>query len=255
MELRVIASSSEGNAYVIQNEGEALLIEAGAHFDQTLEALGHNVAKVNGCLITHEHGDHAAHISEVLSYGLPVYASRGTIREIEPKLRSAYKPRLIDFDSDGNYYPLQLGRFEVYPFATKHDAAEPLGFYIWHPETGGILFATDTYYIRPTFDDLRQVIIECNYADDLLAANVEKNVRGLTWKLAQRIRASHLSLETCLGALKANDLRKVNNVVLIHVSASNGDPARFKREVEKATGRPTFIARPGLQLNININPF
>lgn len=255
MQLTVIASSSEGNAYVIQNAGEALLIEAGASFDKTLEALGHNVAKINGCLITHEHGDHAGHVNEVLSYGLPVYASRGTIRDIEPKLRSTYEPRVIDFDKDGNYFALQLGRFEVYPFATKHDAAEPLGFYIWHPETGGILFAADTYYIRPTFADLRQVIIECNYADDLLAANVEKNVRGLTWKLAQRIRASHLSLKTCLRTLKANDLSQVNNVVLIHLSASNGDPERFKREVERATGLPTFIARPGLQIDFNINPF
>lgn len=255
MELTVITSSSEGNAYVIQNEGEALLIEAGAHFSKTLEALGHNVAKIVGCLITHEHGDHAGHINEVLSYGLPVYASRGTCHAIESKIRSAYKPRVIDFDSAGNYFDLQLGRFEVYPFATKHDAAEPLGFYIWHPETGGILFATDTYYIRPTFADLRIVIIECNYAPDILAANVQRKADGMTWHRARRIRASHLSLDTCLATLKANDLSRVNNIVLIHVSAGNGDPRRFKKAVEQATGRPTHIARPGLKIDLNINPF
>ncbi len=255
MELTVIASSSEGNAYVIQNEGEALLIEAGANFSKTLEALGHNVAKVNGCLITHEHGDHAGHVNEVLSYGLPVYASRGTCNAIANKIRSAYKPRVLDFDSVGNYFDLQLGRFEVYPFAAKHDAAEPLGFYIWHPETGGILFATDTYYIRPTFADLRTVLIECNYAADILEANVEKSANGMTWQRAQRVRASHLSLDTCLAALKANDLSHVNNIVLIHVSAGNGDARRFKKAVEQATGKPTHIARPGLKIDLNINPF
>lgn len=255
MELTVIASSSEGNAYVIQNEGEALLIEAGANFSKTLEALGHNVAKVNGCLITHEHGDHAGHVNEVLSYGLPVYASQGTCRGIESRIRSAYKPHVIEAISDGSYFTLQLGRFEIYPFAAKHDAAEPLAFYIWHPETGGILFATDTYYIRPTFADLRTVIIECNYADDILAANVEKNAGGMTWQRAQRVRASHLSLDTCLAALKANDLSHVNNVVLIHLSADNGNPRRFKKEVEQATGKPTHIAHPGLKVNLDINPF
>lgn len=255
MELTVIASSSEGNAYVIQNEGEALLIEAGAHFSKTLEALGHNIAKVNGCLITHEHGDHAGHAYEVLSYGLPVYASWGTCRAIEGKIRGAYKPRVLDFDSAGNYHPQQLGRFEVYPFAAKHDAAEPLAFFIWHPDTGGILFATDTYYIRPTFAGLNQVLIECNYAADILAANVEKSTNGMTWQRAQRVRASHLSLDTCLATLKANDLSAVNNVVLIHVSAVNGDPARFKREIEQATGKPTHIARPGLRINFNKTPF
>lgn len=255
MELTVITSSSEGNAYVIQNEGEALLIEAGAHFSKTLEALGHNVAKVNGCLITHEHGDHAGHVNEVLSYGLPVYASQGTCRAIENRIRSAYKPREIEAISDGSYFTLQLGRFEVYPFAAKHDAAEPLAFYIWHPETGGILFATDTYYIRPTFADLRTVIIECNYAADILAANIEKKAGGMTWQRAQRVRASHLSLDTCLATLKANDLSHVNNVVLIHLSAGNGDPRRFKKEVEQATGKPTHIARPGLKVNLDIKPF
>lgn len=253
MELTVIASSSEGNAYVIQNEGEALLIEAGAPIGKTLVAVGHDVRKIKGCLITHEHGDHAGRVNEVLKYGLPVYASLGTCREIEPKIRGSFKPQALTFDSVGNYHPLQLGGFEVYPFAAKHDAAEPLGFYIWHQDTGGILFATDTYYIRPTFADLRTVIIECNYSEERLRANIEAG--RIDWKQAQRIRASHLSLETCLGALKANDLSHVNNVVLIHLSARNGDPGGFQTAIEAATGKPTHIARQGLKVDLNINPF
>ena len=253
----MIQSSSEGNAYVIQNAGEALLIEAGASFGETLKALDFNIAKVKGCVITHEHGDHAGHVKEALAYGVPTYASRGTCRAIEEKLQrqSAYRPRVIEHDSCGNYYPLQLGGFEIYPFATRHDAAEPIGFYIWHPDTGGILFATDTYYIRPTFADLRTVMIECNYAADLLAANVAAQTGGMTWSRAERIRASHMSLDTCLATLKANDLRHTASIILLHISGSNGDPVRFKREIERATGRPTAIARPGLKININLTPF
>lgn len=255
MELTVIASSSEGNAYVIGNDREAILIEAGAPFAGVLEAVGYDVAKIKGCLVTHEHGDHAGRVKEVLAYGLPVYTSDGTLKAILPKLKGEYKPAAIPTDEAGDYAPLYLGGFEVYPFATKHDSAEPLGFYIWHEDTGGILFATDTYYIRPTFADLRTVIIECNYADDLLMRNTQTNARGLTWSRAQRIKASHLSLDTCIGALKANDLSQVGNIVLIHVSSSNGDPARFRDTVAKTTGRPTFVAVPGLKVNIDINPF
>ena len=255
MTLTVIASSSEGNAYVLQNEDEALLLEAGAPFKGTLEALGHCVEKVAGALITHEHGDHAGHVNELLSYGLPVYASRGTVEAIAPRIKAAYKPQTIPGNADEGYNGLQLGGFEVYPFATKHDAAEPLGFYIWHEETGGILFATDTYYIRPTFSELRHVMIEANYAEDIMMENVATGRGRMTWERAQRIKASHLSIDTCLGALKANDLSQVKDIVLIHISGSNGDPRRFQKTIQEGTGRPTYVAKPGLQIDFNINPF
>lgn len=255
MELTVIASSSQGNAYVLHSHSEALLIEAGAPFAKALDAVGYDVARIKGCIVTHEHGDHASRVKDVLAYGVPVYASDGTVQALLPSLKGEYKPEPIPTDEAGEYAPLYLGNFEVYPFATRHDAAEPLGFYIWHPDTGGVLFATDTYYISPTFADLRTVIIECNYADDLLARNVQTSARGLTWSLAQRIRASHLSLDTCIGALRANDLSQVGNIVLIHVSSLNGDPPRFRDTVARSTGRPTFVATPGLSLNIDINPF
>lgn len=255
MELTVIASSSEGNAYVLQNEGEALLIEAGAPFAETLKAVGHNVKKINGCIITHEHGDHAGHINEVLSYGLPVYASQGTISALSSRIKSGFKPRPILADSNFNYYDFQAGRFEIYPFRTKHDSQEPIGFYIWHPETGGILFATDTAYLKNTFGGLRHILIECNYHPEVIARNVETGKGKMTWERAQRVKATHLSIDTCLGALKANDLSKVNNIILIHVSHTNGNAPSFKQTIERATGRPTFIAKPGLTINFDIDPF
>lgn len=57
MVLSVLGSSSSGNAYVLQNAGEALLIEAGINFKKVVTALEGNISKVVGCLITHEHGD------------------------------------------------------------------------------------------------------------------------------------------------------------------------------------------------------
>lgn len=256
MILKVIKSSSEGNAYALISEGGTLLLEAGAPFKEVLKAIDYNVANVVGCLVTHEHGDHAGHVSEYLSAGVEVFASQGTCREIAAKIKSAFKPQPLQFcGADGSYYDRQLGDFQVTPFRTKHDAAEAVGFYIWHPETRGILFATDTYYIKDTFADLGQVMIECNYSPEILTRNVEAKAYGMTWERAQRVRASHLSLPTCIKTLKANDLTRVNNIVLIHVSRTNGDGYYFKQEVERATGIPAQIARPGLQVQFNTNPF
>lgn len=250
MVLCVLGSSSSGNAYVLHNAGEALLIEAGIAFKKVVAALEGNISKVVGCLITHEHGDHAGRINEVLNAVIPVYATRGTIEAAN--VTSEWKPR--ELEKDGQGYKVQtIGRFKVIPFATKHDCSEPVGFYIWHPETGGVLFATDTYYLPNTFKGLNNVLIECNYDPEILDRNVEEG--RLIPTLRERVRESHLSIDTCIDALNANDLKAVNNIVLIHLSAGNGDPVTFKERVYRATGKRVHIARPGLSINFNKTPF
>ena len=63
----------------MENDREALLLEAGVRFASVKQALDYNITKVVGCLITHEHKDHAGYINEVLKATVPVYASAGTI--------------------------------------------------------------------------------------------------------------------------------------------------------------------------------
>ena len=252
MELTVIGSNSEGNSYVLQNAGEALLLEAGKPFKQVLAALGGNVRKVVGCLVTHEHGDHAGRISEVLSYAIPVFTSEGTIEGAQKYIKGGYKPTPIKGGA-GNYEQLRLGGFVVIPFQTKHDAAEPLGFYIWHEETGGVLFATDTFYLPCKFKGLSNILIECNYDPDILARRVADGT--IPEVLQERVRRSHLSYYTCLDALKANDLSAVNNIVLIHISDGNGDGVVFRNGIAKATGKTVHIAKPGLKIKFNKTPF
>lgn len=250
MVLSVLGSASTGNAYVLQNEGEALLIEAGIAFKKVVTALEGNISKVVGCLISHEHGDHAGRINEVLNAVIPVYATHGTIEAA--KVTSEWKPRELEREGEG-YKVQTLGRFKVIPFATKHDCAEPVGFYIWHPETGGVLFATDTYYLPNTFKGLNNVLIECNYDPEILDRNVEEG--RIIPTLRERVRESHLSIDTCIDALRANDLKAVNNIVLIHLSAGNGDPVAFRERVYRATGKRVHIATPGLSINFNKTPF
>lgn len=250
MVLNVIGSSSSGNAYVLQNVGEALLIEAGVNFKKVVAALEGDISKVVGCIITHEHGDHAGRINEVLNAVIPVYATRGTIENA--KVTSEWKPRELEKDGEA-YKRFNVGRFTIIPFATKHDSAEPVGFYIWHPETGGILFATDTYYLPNTFTGLNNILIECNYDPEILDRNVEGGYLPTAHR--ERVKASHLSIDTCIDALKANDLKGVNNIVLINLSDGNGDPVAFKQRVYNATGKRVHIATPGLNINFNKTPF
>lgn len=246
MRLTVIGSSSAGNCYILQNESEALILEAGISYAKVKRALGFNVRKVVGCLITHEHGDHAGHVKEFLAGAVDVYTSAGTAEAL--KVEGTREPQICEAGR-----LLTLGRFKVLPFRTKHDSAEPYGYYLSHPETGNVLFATDTYYLPCTFRGLNNVLIECNYA----AAILDDNIRNgrIPKVVRDRTLKSHFSLKNCIDALRANDLTKVNNIVLIHLSSSNADPEAFRDEVHAATGKRVFIAEPGLNIEFNVTPF
>lgn len=240
MELTVIGSGSTGNCYVLQNEGEAIVIEAGCPLRDVLPAIGHDVRKVSCCLVSHEHGDHAGHVKEMLGYCIPVRMSAGTaclagLENKSPFLRICRAGEVF-----------QEGRFKVLPFATEHDAEEPLGFLISHPETGVILFATDTYYLRNTFSGLNHIMIECNYIENVLRGRMDGG--ELPEVVAKRAHRSHMELETCVTTLKANDLSAVTDILLIHISRGNGDPEAMVRRITRATGIPAYAARAGLRM-------
>lgn len=231
---------------MIQSAREALVLEAGIDFQEVQRALNWNVSKVAACLITHEHQDHSARVNDFLDARIPVYASGGTIEGMN--IQSGVKPITC---VQGQ--PFTAGRFQVIPFRTKHDSAEPLGFYIRHPEMGTLLFATDTYYLPFTFNGLNNIIIECNYRLDLLENRVRSG--NLPWIVRNRILSSHLSYDNCIKTLEANDLTRVNNIVLIHLSEGNSHADEFKAGVEAATGKNVHIAEPGLVINFNKTPF
>lgn len=134
-----------------------------------------------------------------------------------------------------------------------HDCAEPLGFFINHEETGNILFATDTYYLPSTFAGLNNVLIECNYRLDILEENIANG--RLPVPVRNRTLKSHLSYDNCVQALQANDLTKVNNIVLLHLSNDNSHAEEFRAGIKKATGKTVYIAEAGLVINLNKTPF
>jgi phosphoribosyl 1,2-cyclic phosphodiesterase len=147
----------------------------------------------------------------------------------------------------------KLGNFTVLPFDVKHDCAEPLGFLIHHPETGNVLFATDTYFLPYNFKDLNNILIECNYRMDLLNANIAAG--RIPAALRDRTLQSHMSYDTCLEALQANDLSKVNNIVLIHLSDGNSNAAEFREGIHRATGKTVHVADKGMKIEFNKTPF
>lgn len=246
MQLHILGSNSAGNCYILQNGAEALIIECGVHIREIKKSLGFNLTKVVGCLISHEHGDHAKGLHAVLESGVKTYASSGTIHAC---MGQRMHHRLFAIQAGKQF---SLGKFKILPFDIKHDAAEPLGFVIHHPETGNVLFLTDTCYSKYKFRELHNIIVEANYAQDIVDRKVAEG--GLKF-LRDRVLESHLSIDTCKELLQANDLRAVNNIVLIHLSDSNSDAARFKREVQELTAKSVHVAQKGMIIPFTKAPF
>lgn len=246
MKLKVISTGSIGNAYILENENEALLIECGVNIKDIKKALYFNLDKVVGCIVTHEHMDHAKSILEVTRCGIDVYASAGT-------LKSRYVielPRAKVIKAKESFI---VGKFRIMPFGIQHDAAEPLGFLIDHPDCGKTLFLTDTNYCKYTFPGLNNIIIEANFSKEIIdrkfGPDSDKEF------LRNRILRSHFSLENCKDMLAANDLSKVNNIVLIHLSDSNSNEKQFVNEVYELTGKNVTAAVKGLEIEFNKTPF
>lgn len=246
MMLYVLGSSSHGNCYLLYNESEILIIEAGIPFKELNRLPFFDLRKVVGCIITHEHGDHAGRINEYLDYGINCYASAGTIENI--KLISARIPLMTE-----SGHTFHLGKFSIATFDTEHDAAEPIGFVINHSNSGPILFATDTYYLRYKFPGLNHILIECNYQKSILDANFEAGKIDIARR--NRTLLSHMELETCIAALKANNLSLVRNIVLLHLSDQNSNEKEFVKRVTEDTHRLTTAARPGIFINLDKESF
>lgn len=244
MNLKIIGTGSSGNCYLLYNKEEVLLLECGVSFKRIKEELNFDFSKVVGCLVTHEHGDHNKAIKEVLSAGVKVFASKGTL-----EASSVIEHHNSNIILAKNLY--QIGGFKIIPFDIRHDVKEPLGFLINHSECGTTLFLTDSFYSPYRFNGLNNLIIEANFCEDIIDAKLKFDRKFLR----DRVLKSHLSIQKCIDLLNANDLTAVNNIVLIHLSDSNSNETEFQKKVQEATGKNTIVARNGLEILFNKNPF
>ena len=262
MQLTVLNSGSTGNGYVLQNGTEALVLECGVPRQDCLAALGWRTSHVAGCLLTHEHGDHAKYVRDYAQL-MPVYTSHGTAEalcgNVQPQTCEApttydHQRAAINVHCLAPLKTVHLGSFSVRPIPAQHDAAEPFAYLIDHPDMGRLLFATDTYYLRYRIPHLNHLMVECNYSLPILNANIEAGL--VPAALKERTLNSHMSLEHLREMLAANDLTHVAQIVLIHLSARNADKSAFCREIIAATGKPTIAATKGLQIELSpIAPF
>lgn len=233
--IQVIASGSRGNCYTVEDgKGGIIMLDCGISEKAISRAIGFK--RPHAIFITHEHQDHAKAVKDFLKRGVDCFMTRGTAEALG--IAGHYRVNIMDPLTDAQAVNLTF----VYAIPTQHDAREPCGFLLDDGEDR-ILYATDTYYMRYKIPGVTKYLIECNHSYKILRENVEAGI--LQEALAQRLVKSHFSLENLLEFFRANDLSKVKEIWLCHLSSRNANPQQFERAVEAATGKPTYIAAGG----------
>jgi len=232
IELTPYASGSQGNCYRITDGRTPLLLECGIQYKEIQKRLNFRATEIAACLVSHEHKDHSKAVPDMMKAGVNCYMSQGTSEALGV---SGHRLNIIKAKQQ-----FRIGTWAILPFETQHDAQEPLGFLLVNQDGEKLLYATDTFYIRYRFRGLTHIAVECNYSLDILKRNVDAGT--VPKELKSRILKSHFSLENVKEFLKANDLSKVQEIWLLHLSDGNSDAERFKRGVMELTGKPTYIA-------------
>lgn len=224
IEFRSLASSSKGNAYLVSDTVTRILLECGLPYRELRRRLGSELSRIDSCLITHEHKDHAKAAQKLLDNCIQVCASQGTIQALD---LHGYGLKQLEAK-----HTVQVGSFNVLPFAVEHDAAEPLGFLLCSGNDR-LLFATDCGNIRYRFPGLTEIAVECNHDETMMEHSNEPWVN--------RARQTHMDIGQLIVYLSKTDLSRVRHIYLLHMSSRYGDAATFQYRIESEFEIPTTV--------------
>ena len=241
MELKVIGSNSAGNCYALDTGSEILLLEAGCKYKDMAKAIDYRIDEVVGCLVSHEHGDHAKYAEVYTQHGITIFGPKS----LQDKFPFRY----------GTHFWLEaektahIGNFDVVPFHNFHDV-EIYGYLIRHKDMGTMLFSTDSYKLGMTLRGVEHFLIEANYSDEIIKDNFRNGV--IDKAQVDRIMLSHMSLEYCIQYLRDCEAEKTaKTITLCHLSERNSDEELFRNTVAGAFGVPTYCATKGLVVELN----
>lgn len=225
--LTTLASGSSGNSSLIgDSNGNNILVDCGISCKRIVENLNElscSPYDINGIFITHEHTDHIGGLIMIMKkYGIPVFASLGTLSEIT-KCRgfdNSYKKLMYKVEANR---PFVFSDFKVNCFNIPHDAAEPYG-YSFEKNGTKISVCTDfgkaTEEIEEGLRGSKALVLEANHDERMLEAG------KYPFHLKRRILGDrgHISNENSGKLLSKLWNEDMKHIFLAHLSDENNMP-------------------------------
>jgi phosphoribosyl 1,2-cyclic phosphodiesterase len=216
MGIASLGSGSRGNGTLVSIGGAVFLVDCGFNLKQTEQRLARlqlSPGDLTAILVSHEHSDHIAGVTALSHrYGIPVYASYGT-------LKNGPKDFVCQaFDGD---VPFEIAGVTINPVVVPHDAREPTQFVLQHEATKiGVLsdLGSITQHVITQFSGCNYLLLEANHDRAMLQRG------SYPPALKRRVGGDlgHLSNTQALELLERvahDDL----HVVIGHISEQNND--------------------------------
>lgn len=192
LKLTCLGTGSKGNCWILDCDGELLIIDAGISIKRIKQGIDYNLMAVQGVLISHAHHDHSMAVEDIKGCGL-----------------SVFEPFTVDCKVK------TYGHYRIHVFPVPHGESECYGFYI---KVGDhrMIYATDLEYIPYNFrkQELNTIIVECNYQDEYID-QLAKNY--------QHKALDHAELKTTIGIVEANLTDKLRTVIICHMGETSCD--------------------------------
>ena len=240
MNVTAIASSSKGNAYVVEQDGEALLIDCGVSCKMLKAAV--DLSRIGGILITHNHVDHVSGLKRLLNrINVPVYANVMTAEAV------SYQEKIDEnaFVCFENGQAFEIGPFAVSPFSVPHDAADPVGYLVRGDETyfHGTDIGTPLDSIGVKLAEAEIATLESNH--DLVMLRTSRRPPSLVQRIAGP--RGHLSNDQACDLVKRFASPRLKRLLLAHLSHECNAP-HLAEGAMRAT--LTELGRADIQLEI-----
>lgn len=220
-----LASGSKGNAYLVDDAGELILIDCGIGLRtlKTRMALaGVAIDDITAVLITHEHSDHVAGLAafQRLAPDVPVFMNFSTADAVCALYPDVCDEMIVAFENDSRF---PVGDLKVWAIETSHDVSDPVGYFVEGP--GGSYFhITDTG--EPTvemdeyFDMADVATLESNHDLALLRSS------GRPYHVVRRIEGpcGHLSNDQAADFVASCAVPRLKHLALAHLSQDCNSP-------------------------------
>lgn len=265
MRFTVLGSGSTGNAVLISSETTNVLVDAGMSAREIVKRLaevGVAADKLDGIMVTHEHGDHIGGLRVLMgTVNCPVYISRITEDAFydtraggqngdseSSKRRVALRDRTQAIESTREF---RIGDIDFEPFSVPHDAVDNFGFVAKKDgvKVGTLMdFGHISTLIKEKLKGCDGLVVESNHSRDMLRA-----CSVYTWDLKQRIMSNtgHLSNEDLSDWLTNDFDGSARHIVLAHLSQRANEPnlARITAEIALQMRPPLFRAETKISLS------
>ena len=232
MEVHVLASGSDGNCTVIENDGEAIMVDAGISCKRIMslmERQGVDKDMLKAILITHEHSDHVSGAGATArKLDIPIVANMATFdaSNLGNVQHWVYKSNSC----------IDIGQFHVTPLPTSHNAVEP-NCYFTQVDDKKVLVATDTgklsFQIEHALAISDVAVIEANYDQKMLVNGPYPE------SLKSLIGSDHghmNNVDTAMAIRRTIEENEHRKIFLAHLSKTNNTPDVARQSVSDVSG-------------------